>query len=156
MRTSLSMGVRQTEGADRLLPGGDKVANIRIAVGSAWKGKNGEKRESTEWVPVVFFGKLADVVERYLSKGSRIYVAGRFKTRKWQGQDGQDRYTTEVVVDIGGTMQMLDGRQDSQNAAQGSRGGSGGSGSTPSALDGTTGGSGGRGSGKDFDDDIPF
>ncbi|MCK7581079.1 MAG: single-stranded DNA-binding protein [Chromatiales bacterium] len=138
-------------GADpeiRAMPSGDKVANVRIAVGSTWKDKSGEKRESTEWVPVVFFGKLAEVVERYLAKGSRIYVAGRFKTRKWQTQDGQDRYTTEVVVDMGGTMQMLDSRQGGNQGASGGQGGSGDAHSASYAAQAPSGGG--------FDDDIPF
>lgn len=102
-------------GADpevRHLPSGDMVANIRIAVGSQWKNKQGEKQEATEWVPIVFFGKLAEVVEKYLKKGAKVYVSGRFKTRKYQAQDGSDRYSTEVVVDITGHMQMLDGRPE--------------------------------------------
>jgi single-strand DNA-binding protein len=95
----------------RYMPSGDAVANVRIATSDAWKDKNtGETQERTEWHNVVFFGKIAEVVKQYLHKGSKIYVEGKLRTRKWQGQDGQDRYTTEVVVDINGTMQMLDGR----------------------------------------------
>lgn len=101
-------------GADpdtRTMPSGDTVANISIATSESWKNKNtGEMQERTEWHRVVFFGKLADVVKQYLHKGSKIYVEGKLRTRKWQGQDGQDRYTTEVVVDVAGTMQMLDSR----------------------------------------------
>jgi len=101
-------------GADpdvRYMPSGDAVANVRIATSDSWRDKNtGEMHERTEWHSVVFFGKLAEVVKQYLHKGSKIYVEGRLRTRKWQGQDGQDRYTTEVVVDINGTMQMLDSR----------------------------------------------
>ncbi len=103
-------------GADpdvRYMPSGDAVANIRIATSESWKDRNtGEKQERTEWHHVVFFGKIAEVVKQYLRKGSKVYVEGKLRTRKWQGQDGQDRYTTEVVVDITGTMQMLDSRQD--------------------------------------------
>ena len=101
-------------GADpdvRYMPSGDAVANCRIATSEAWKDKqSGELQERTEWHNVVFFGKLAEVVKQYVHKGSKIYVEGKLRTRKWQTQDGQDRYTTEVVVDINGTMQMLDGR----------------------------------------------
>ena len=95
----------------KYMPNGNAVANITLATSETWNDKNsGEKQEKTEWHRVVFFGKLAEIVGQYLKKGSKIYVEGKLQTRKWQGQDGQDRYTTEVVVDIGGTMQMLDSR----------------------------------------------
>jgi single-strand DNA-binding protein len=95
----------------RYMPSGDAVANIRIATSETWKDRNtGEKQERTEWHNVVFFGKIAEIVKQYLHKGSKIYVEGKLRTRKWAGQDGQDRYTTEIVVDMNGTMQMLDGR----------------------------------------------
>ncbi|ADC64104.1 single-stranded DNA-binding protein [Allochromatium vinosum] len=104
-------------GADpevRYLPSGDPVANLRLATSESWKDRNtGETQERTEWHSVVIFGKLAEIARTYLHKGSRIYVEGKLRTRKWQTQDGQDRYTTEVVIDINGTMQMLDGRPDS-------------------------------------------
>ncbi|MBK5966733.1 single-stranded DNA-binding protein [Thiocystis minor] len=104
-------------GADpevRQLPSGDAVANVRLATSESWKDKNtGEKQERTEWHSVVFFGKLAEIVQTYLHKGSKVYVEGKLRTRKWQDKEGQDRYSTEVVVDIGGTMQMLDSRQGS-------------------------------------------
>ena len=97
----------------KYMPNGNAVANITLATSETWNDKNsGEKQEKTEWHRVVFFGKLAEIVGQYLKKGSKIYVEGKLQTRKWQGQDGQDRYTTEVVVDIGGTMQMLDSRGD--------------------------------------------
>lgn len=90
----------------RYLQNGDPVTNISIAVGSSWKNKEGEKQESTEWVPITFYGKLAEIVTQYLRKGSRIYVSGRFKTRKRQDKEtGQDHYTTEIVAS---DMQMLD------------------------------------------------
>jgi single-strand DNA-binding protein len=150
-------------GADpevRYMPSGDAVANCRIATGEAWKDKNtGEMQERTEWHNVVFFGKTAEIVKQYLHKGSKIYVEGKLRTRKWQGQDGQDRYTTEVVVDLNGTMQMLDTRQ-------------GGGGTValdePGGYGEPRGPSGPRGGGHsersapprpdkpDFDDDIPF
>ena len=95
----------------KYMPNGNAVANITLATSETWNDKNsGEKQEKTEWHRVVFFGKLAEIVGQYLKKGSKVYVEGKLQTRKWQGQDGQDRYTTEVVVDIGGTMQMLDSR----------------------------------------------
>ena len=97
----------------KFMPNGNAVANVSIATSDSWKDKQtGEQREKTEWHRVVFFGKLAEIVGQYLKKGSKVYVEGRLQTRKWQGQDGQDRYTTEVVVDIGGQMQMLDSRND--------------------------------------------
>lgn len=93
------------------MPSGDSVANITLATSETWNDKNsGEKKEKTEWHRVVFFGKMAEIVGQYLKKGSKIYIEGKLQTRKWQGQDGQDRYTTEVVVDVSGTMQMLDSR----------------------------------------------
>jgi len=96
----------------KYMPSGDAVANLTLATSDSWKDKSsGEKKEKTEWHRVVFFGKLAEIAGQYLKKGSKIYVEGQLQTRKWQGQDGQDRYTTEVVVrGFNGTMQMLDGR----------------------------------------------
>ncbi len=96
----------------KYMANGNAVANITLATSETWNDKSsGEKKEKTEWHRVVFFGKLAEIVGQYLKKGSKVYIEGKLQTRKWQGQDGQDRYTTEVVVDgIGGTMQMLDSR----------------------------------------------
>ncbi len=95
----------------RYMPNGNAVATISLATSETWKDKEtGEQREKTEWHRVVFFGRLAEIVGQYLRKGSKIYVEGRLQTRKWQGQDGQDRYTTEVVVDLRGEMMMLDRR----------------------------------------------
>ena len=91
----------------RRMPSGDPVANVSLATSESWKDKQGQKQERTEWHRVVFFGKVAEVVEKYVRKGSKLYVEGKLRTRKWQDQGGQDRYTTEVVVDISGTMQML-------------------------------------------------
>lgn len=110
-------------GADpdvRYMPNGNAVANVTLATSDSWNDKQtGQKQERTEWHRVVFFGKLAEIVGQYLSKGSKVYVEGRLQTREWE-KDGVKRYTTEVVVDIGGTMQMLDGRGDNnggQNAS---------------------------------------
>jgi len=87
---------------------GRAVANIRLATTDTWQDRtSGERQEHTEWHRVVLFGRLAEIAGEYLRKGSRIYVEGRLRTRKWQGQDGQDRYTTEIVAQ---DMQMLDGR----------------------------------------------
>ncbi|MBK1694482.1 single-stranded DNA-binding protein [Chromatium weissei] len=102
-------------GADpdvRYMPSGDPVANVSLATKETWKDRNtGEKQERTEWHRVVFFGKIADIVKQYLRKGSQIYIEGKLRTRKWQ-KDGIDHYTTEIVVDMTGTMQMLGGRQE--------------------------------------------
>ena len=95
----------------RYMPNGNAVANITIATSETWNDKqSGEKKEKTEWHRVVFFGKLAEIVGKYLNKGSKIYIEGKLQTRKWQNNEGKDVYTTEVVVDIGGSMQMLDGK----------------------------------------------
>jgi single-strand DNA-binding protein len=152
-------------GADpevRYMPSGDAVANVRIATSETWKDKNtGEKQERTEWHNVVFFGKIAEIVKQYVHKGSKIYVEGKLRTRKWQGQDGQDRYTTEVVVDITGTMQMLDSRSGGTGVGSSvpfddapgypSRGG----GRPPASDPGPSSGGSSQGA-ADFDDDIPF
>jgi len=132
---------------------GRAIANFSIATSETWNDRNtGEKREKTEWHRVVVFGKLAEICGEYLSKGRQVYIEGKLQTRKWQGQDGQDRYTTEVVVDIRGTMQML-----------GSRGGGGGQQGGRSYNQAPSGG--GQKGGGDFnnppaysdaDDDIPF
>ncbi len=98
----------------RYLPNGGAVANITLATSESWMDKNsGQRQEKTEWHRVVFFGKLADIVSQYVKKGSKLYVEGKLQTRKWQDQNGNDKYTTEVVVDgFSGQMQMLDGRGD--------------------------------------------
>ena len=83
----------------RYMPNGDAVANFTIATSESWKDKNtGEKQEKTEWHRCVAFRKTAEIISKYVTKGSKIYVEGKIQTRKWQGQDGQDKYTTEIVV----------------------------------------------------------
>lgn len=97
----------------KYMPSGGAVTNISVATSDSWKDKNtGQQQERTEWHRVVFFGRLAEIAGEYLRKGSKVYIEGSLRTRKWQGQDGTDRYTTEIVVDVSGTMQMLDGRGD--------------------------------------------
>jgi len=92
----------------RFMPSGGAVTNISIATSEQWKDKNtGQPQERTEWHRVVFFNRLAEIAGEYLKKGSKVYVEGSLRTRKWQGQDGQDRYTTEIVAN---EMQMLDSR----------------------------------------------
>jgi single-strand DNA-binding protein len=97
----------------RYMPSGGAVANLTIATSESWRDKaTGEQREKTEWHRVALFGKLAEVAGEYLRKGSQVYIEGQLQTRKWQDQSGQDRYTTEVVVQgFNGVMQMLGGRQ---------------------------------------------
>ncbi len=89
------------------------IANLTIATSESWNDKSGNRQERTEWHRVVVFGKLAETVEKYLKKGDSVYFEGKLQTRKWQGNDGQDRYTTEVVVDMGGRMVMLGGNAGS-------------------------------------------
>ncbi|MFB6422183.1 MAG: single-stranded DNA-binding protein [Candidatus Malihini olakiniferum] len=98
----------------RYLPKGGTVANLTLATSDIWRDKqSGEQKERTEWHRIILYGKLAEVAGEYLRKGSQVYFEGQLRTRKWQDQSGQDRYTTEVVVDISGSMQMLGGRQGS-------------------------------------------
>ena len=137
----------------RYSPSGAAVTNIRIATSESWKDRQtGEMQERTEWHRIVFFGKLAEIAGEYLRKGSKVYVEGRLQTRKWQGQDGQDRYTTEVVAN---EMQMLDGRGGS-----GGMGESGGGGNRPqqqgSAPQRKEAATQSEPPMDDFDDDIPF
>lgn len=95
----------------RYMPNGGAVANITLATSESWRDKQtNEIREKTEWHRVVIFGKLAEIAGEYLKKGSQVYIEGSLQTRKWQDQSGQDRYTTEVVVNVGGTLQMLGSR----------------------------------------------
>lgn len=129
---------------------GAAITNITIATSERWKDKTGEQQERTEWHRVVFFGKLAEIAGQYLKKGSQVYVEGALRTRKWQGQDGKDNYTTEVVAN---EMQML-----------GSKGGSGsneysqpvGDSNTSRRPDAPQPASSPAGGFDQFDDDIPF
>ena len=94
----------------KYMPSGGAVTNISLATSEQWKDKSsGDRQERTEWHRVVFFNKLAEIAGQYLRKGQQVYVEGRLQTRKWQGQDGQDRYTTEIVAS---EMQMLGGPRD--------------------------------------------
>lgn len=95
----------------RYMPNGGAVANITLATSESWRDKqSGEQKERTEWHRVVIFGKLAEIAGEYLKKGSQVYIEGALQTRKWQDQAGQDRFTTEIVVNVGGVMQMLGGK----------------------------------------------
>ena len=100
----------------RTMPNGDAVANISVATSESWTDRStGERREVTEWHRIVFFRRQAEVCGEYLRKGSQVYVEGRLKTRKWQDQNGQDRYTTEIQGDV---LQMLGGRQSAGDFQQ--------------------------------------
>lgn len=96
----------------RFMPNGGAVANLTLATSESWKDKHsGEQKEKTEWHRVVMFGKIAEIAGEYLTKGSKIYIEGALQTRKWTNQQGQDQYTTEIVVQgFNGVMQMLDGK----------------------------------------------
>ncbi|MGP1939487.1 MAG: single-stranded DNA-binding protein [Arsenophonus sp. ET-DL9-MAG3] len=99
----------------RYMANGGAVANLSLATSDSWRDKQcGEMREKTEWHRIVIFGKLAEVAGEYLRKGSQVYIEGSLQTRKWQDQNGLDRYSTEVIVNISGTMQMLGSRGNSQ------------------------------------------
>ena len=143
---------------------GVRIANLSLATSENWRDKNtGERREKTEWHRVVIFNeRLVEVVEKYLRKGSKIYIEGQLQTRKWQDQSGQDKYSTEVVLNrFRGELTMLDSRRDAEGQGAGDYGGAS-SGGPPSGGPGSGGGSGGGGGGpapsggSDLDDEIPF
>ena len=162
-------------GADpetRFMPSGGAVTNVRLATSETWKDKqSGQMQERTEWHRVVFFNKLGEIAGEYLKKGPKVYIAGSIRTRKWPGQAGQDRYTTEIVAN---EMQMLDGRGDGGGgqgggyAPQGNQGGYqnqnenyGGGSAAPQQNQNQNPGQnqdqgGFSGPADDFDDDIPF
>ena len=103
----------------RAMPTGEQVANITVATSESWTDKNsGEKKTQTEWHRIVLYRRLAEIAAQYLHKGSQVYVEGRLKTRKWQDNNGQDRYTTEIQGD---NLQMLGGRQDEPKQAKSSK-----------------------------------
>ena len=147
---------------------GRKIANFSIATSESWKDRNtGERREKTEWHRVVCFSEgLNRVIEQYVKKGSKVYVEGQLQTRKWQDQSGQEKYTTEVVLQgFNGTLTLLDSRGgggggggdyggDSYGGGGGGFDGGGSSGGYGGGSSG--GGGGGFGGGSDMDDDIPF
>lgn len=153
----------------KYMPNGNAVANITIATSESWKDKNsGHQQDRTEWHRVVIFGKLAEIAGQYLKKGSLVYIEGQLQTRKWTDQSGQDRYTTEIVVNMQGTMQMLD-RKGSDNAQgdyqmdqtqgyQQQRPNNQQSGQYQQYGQGNQGNQGNNGAQTfdDFDDDIPF
>lgn len=137
----------------RYMPSGGAVTNITLATSESWKDKqSGQMQERTEWHRVVFFNKLAEIAGEYLKKGSKVYVEGSLRTRKWQGQDGQDRYTTEIVAD---QMQMLDSRGEGGSGGNYERAEQGGYGGQQAPA-GAQGSGGYAPPADDFDDDIPF
>lgn len=159
----------------RSFQNGGKVCNLRIATSENWKDRNtGERREKTEWHSVAVFSEgLVRVCEQYLRKGSKVYIEGQLQTRKWQDQSGNDRYSTEVVLQgFGSTLTMLDGRSEGGGGGGGGYGGQGGgnygggggggydSGSQGGGYGGGGGGNQGGGGGpapsSDMDDEIPF
>lgn len=125
----------------RTMPNGEAVANISVATSESWTDKNtGERREVTEWHSIVLYRRLAEIADQYLRRGSQVYVEGRLKTRKWQDNNGQDRYTTEIQGD---NLQMLGGRQDEPKQAKSSK-------AKPEPLSAMA------EQGDSFDDNIPF
>jgi single-strand DNA-binding protein len=157
-------------GADpetRAMPSGMTVANIRVATSESWKDKqSGESKERTEWHNVAMFGRLGEIAGEYLKKGSKVYIEGSLRTRKWQDKSGNDRYTTEIIAN---EMQMLDSRGGGGMSGGGGGGGGGGDygaggggrkqqQSPPDDFDQggpAAGGGSDKGAGE-FDDDIPF
>lgn len=141
-------------GADpetRYTANGTAVTNIRVATSDTWRDKqSGEMQERTEWHRVVMFARLAEVAAEYLRKGSKVYIEGRIQTRKWQGQDGQDRYTTEIVAN---EMQMLDSKGGGSASFDDSSGG-GRQQQRPQQQPAAA--QADQGFDEDLDDDIPF
>ena len=148
-------------GADpetRYTASGSAVTNIRMATTDTWRDRqSGEQQERTEWHRIVFFGRLAEIAAEYLRKGSQCYVEGQIRTNKWQGQDGQDRYTTEIIAS---NMQLLGGRgggagggaapargRDEDSGSAWPAGGASAGAPSPASRSGPS---------DDFDDDIPF
>ena len=129
----------------KTIPSGQAVASFSLATNRVWTDNAGQKQEAVEYHNIVAWRRLAEICGQYLRKGSKIYIEGRLQTRKWQGQDGQDRYTTEIVAS---EMQMLGARGGGSSDASAKQyaGASGGS-SAPAAS---------AGGADDFDDDIPF
>ncbi|MEZ5742727.1 MAG: single-stranded DNA-binding protein [Sphingomonadaceae bacterium] len=159
-------------GADpeiRSFQNGGRVCNLRIATSETWKDRDGQRQERTEWHTVAIFSDgLINVCENYLRKGSKVFIEGQLQTRKWQDQQGNDRYSTEVVLrGFNGTLTMLDGRGEGgggggmrgggqQGYSSGGGGGGGGWNDGPSGGGSSGGGGGGSGYADDLDDDIPF
>ncbi|WP_427026630.1 single-stranded DNA-binding protein [Enterobacter asburiae] len=144
----------------RYLPSGGAVCSLTLATSESWRDEaTGEQKEHTEWHRVVLFGKLAEVAGEYLRKGYQVYIEGQLRTRKWTDQAGAKRYTTEVVVNVGGTMQMLGGRQGGGAASAGgstAQGGNQFSGGAQSRPQQQSARAPSNEPPMDFDSDIPF
>lgn len=137
----------------RYMPNGNAVANVSVATSETWKDKNtGDQQEKTEWHRVVFFNRLAEIVEQYVKKGSKLYLEGRLQTRSWD-QDGVKRYTTEIVAN---EMQMLDSRGASQGDSNFGQGQQSQPQSQPQGQPQNQGGGQQAPAFDNFDDDIPF
>jgi single-strand DNA-binding protein len=149
-------------GADpevRTFGNGGRVCNLRIATSESWRDKNtGERREKTEWHTVAIFSEgLVKICEQYLKKGSKVYVEGALQTRKWQDQSGNDRYSTEVVLQgFNGTLTMLDGRSGGGGGGDYGQGGGNQGGGYGGQSGGQGGGQASAASNNDMDDEIPF
>ena len=139
----------------RFTGGGQAVANFSVATDHSYKDRNGERQKKTEWHKIVAWGKLAEIVQKYLKKGSLIYIEGRIETREWQDKEGQKRYSTEIIAS---EMRMLGGRGDGAGAGGGaSRGGDDTEGHHAPAADDSYGGGAPSGGGPEIsDEDIPF
>ncbi len=139
----------------RYMPSGGAVANLTVATSEQWRDKNsGENQERTEWHRVVMFGRLGEIAGEYLKKGSKVYIEGKLQTRKWQDNNGQDRYTTEIVAN---EMQMLDSRGGAGDFGGAQQGGGYQSQSQPQQQQAPQQQAASAGNGfDDFDDDIPF
>jgi len=143
----------------RYAQSGAKIVNLSVATSESWKDReSGERREKTEWHRIVIFNdRLADVAEQYLRKGSKVYLEGQLQTRKWTGNDGIEKYTTEVVLQrYRGELTMLDTRSGGGGGGGGYDSGSGGGGGGDWGPSDQGGGGGGGPSGGDLDDEIPF
>ena len=139
----------------RTMQNGNKVVNLSLATSETWKDKQtGERREKTEWHRIVIWNeKIGDVAEKYLKKGSLCCIEGQIETRKWQDQQGQDRYSTEIVVPaFGGTLRLLGSKDDAQSGGRSSDDDR----SSNDRDSGSSGGGSGGGSAHSFDDEIPF
>jgi single-strand DNA-binding protein len=145
---------------------GRPIANLNIATSETWRDRNsGERKEKTEWHRVVIFNEgLCKVAEQYLKKGAKVYIEGQLQTRKWQDQNGQEKYSTEIVLQgFNSTLTMLDGRGEGGGASSGFGGGRGNNndtgddyGSPASSSSSSSRGGGGGNFSRDLDDDIPF
>ena len=136
----------------RYMTSGEAVTNATLATSENWKDKSGEKQEKTEWHNLVFYRRLAEIAGEYLKKGSQIYVEGKLQTRKWQTKEGQDRYTTEIIVNemtmlgsksSGGSFEVVENRPTASSSSSGGQPAKAASAAAKSSFD-------------NFDDDIPF